>query len=159
MHDCCQGIYFALPPSYHASELTLNLPCEDSLWQASSPTEWFMALQAASPYGSIQSRLVGIYIPDSLAALEESRLLPVAHPLNPFAHFILIHAILRRLFSACSEGRKVSANGDCQPEEINLEIQRLQYALHNWFQSYLAAPETLDASLPGEEPLFIHNGL
>lgn len=159
MHDCCQGIYFALPPSYHASELTLNLPCEDSLWQAASPTEWFMALQAASPYGSIQSRLIGISIPDSLAALEESRLLPVPHPLNPFAHFILIHAILRRLFSACFEGRKVSTNGDCQPEEINQEIQRLQFALHNWFQSQLVAPETLDASLPGEEPLFIHNVL
>jgi len=159
MHDCCQGIYFALPPSYHASELTLNLPCEDSLWQAASPTEWFMGLQAASPYGSIQSRLIGISISDSLAALEESRLLPVPRPLNPFAYFILIHSILRRLFFVCSEGRKVLTTENCQPEEIIPEIQQLQFALHCWFQSYLVAPETLDASLLGDEPLFIHNGL
>jgi hypothetical protein len=67
--------------------------------------------------------------------------------------------MLRRLFFVCSEGRKVPTTENYQPEEIIPEIQQLQFALHSWFQSYLVAPETLDASLLGDEPLFIHNGL
>ncbi|RDB24817.1 hypothetical protein Hypma_008007 [Hypsizygus marmoreus] len=161
LHDCCHSIYFALPSSYDPSEIELNLPCEEALWRASTSTDWFLALQAASPYGPLESRLTGVSMMQCLAAMSETRLLNPYMPLNPFAHFILIHAILRHLFVTCVEGRqpRAAASGVDHDEIINQEIFRLQYALHNWLQNWLNSPELPKVEDVNEEPPFIHNAL
>ncbi|KAG6866665.1 hypothetical protein C0991_000775 [Blastosporella zonata] len=98
----------------------------------------------------------------TLGTLSETRLLEVRMPINPFAHFILIHAMLRHLFVTCVEGRlprgdvaaTVSTN-----DIVNQEIYRLQYALHNWLQSWLNAPDLPKVNDVNEEPPFIYNAL
>lgn len=158
MHDCCHSIYFALPSSYHPSEIELNLPCEDALWQAGSSPDWFRVLQTASPYGSSKSRLTGISMPRSLASLSGAQSLTPYIPLNPFSHFILVHAILRHLFITCVEGRitKSTADGNAGNDEtVRQEIYSLQYALHNWLQNWMNSPERPQGN---DEPSFVDNG-
>lgn len=158
MHDCCHSIYFALPPSYHPSEIELNLPCDGSLWQAATSAEWFVALQAPSPYGDSNSRLIGMSMSRCLSKLSETRLAATHIPLNPFAHFILIHAILRHLFVTCVEGRlSKAAGGVGDSDTVTREIYGLQYALHNWLQNWLNSPELPKTPEPNEEPPFINN--
>ncbi|KAG6821024.1 hypothetical protein H0H93_007914 [Arthromyces matolae] len=160
-HETTKRIYFALPSSYHPSEIELNLPCEDALWRATCATDWLAVLQQPSPYGTFKSRLTGVHMLQTLGALSETRLLEVYVPINPFSHFILIHAMLRHLFVTCVEGRlpkgdtisTVSTN-----DAVNQEIFRLQYALHNWLQSWLNAPELPKVNDVNEEPPFIYNG-
>lgn len=142
LHDCCHSIYFALPSSYHPSEIELNLPCEDGLWQAGSSEDWFRVLQTTSPYGSSKSRLIGISMPQSLVSLSV--------PMNPFSHFILIHSILRHLFVTCVE-RRIS-------ETVRQEIYNLQYALHSWLQNWMNSPELPQVNGSNDEPAFVHNG-
>ncbi|KAF8070356.1 fungal-specific transcription factor domain-containing protein [Lyophyllum atratum] len=162
LHDCCHSIYFALPSSYHPSEIELNLPCEDGLWRATTATDWFMALQKPSPYGSNKSRLTGLSMLQCLGSMSETRVLDAYMPLNPFAHFILIHAILRHLFVTCVEGRLprgVVPGVIDRNEVVSQEIYRLQYALHNWLQNWLNSPELPKVEDINEEPPFIYNAL
>ncbi|KAG6861676.1 hypothetical protein C0995_013245 [Termitomyces sp. Mi166 len=162
LHDCCHSIYFALPSSYHPSEIELNLPCEDALWRANTAADWITVLQTPSSYGTFKSRLTGVGMLQTLGALSETRLLEVHIPINPFSHFILIHAMLRHLFVTCVEGRlpkgDVAATVNTN-DAVNQEIYRLQYALHNWLQNWLNAPELPKVNDVNEEPPFIYNAL
>ncbi|KAF8893927.1 fungal-specific transcription factor domain-containing protein [Infundibulicybe gibba] len=159
LHDCCHCIYFALPPSYHPSEIELNLPCEDTLWRANNSTDWFMVLQTPSPYGPSHTRMAGASMPVCMASIVETRPLTDYTPLGPFSHFILIHAILRRLFLVCVETRMPRGPGVDGVEEVNQEVFALQYALHNWLQSWRNSPELPKIEDVGEEPVFSHNAL
>lgn len=159
MHDCCHCIYFALPSSYHPSEIELNLPCEDALWEANSAAEWYMVLQSPSPYGDCRTRLTGLSIHQTLATLGDTHQITAYIPVNPFAHFVLIHAILRHLFVVCLESRLPKLSSAVNEEEgLNHEIFGLQYALHNWLQNWMNSPDTSKINDPNDEPPFIHNG-
>ncbi|KAG6897729.1 hypothetical protein C0992_011939 [Termitomyces sp. T32_za158] len=161
LHDCCHSIYFASPSSYHPREIELNLPCEDALWRANTAADWFTVLQEPSPYGTVKSRLIGNGMLQTLGTLSETRVLDVHIPINPFSHFILIHAMLRHLFVTCVEGRL--PKGDVVAtvntnDAVNQEIYRLQYALHNWLQNWLNGPDLPKVEDVNEEPPFINNG-
>ena len=158
MHDCCHSIYFALPTSYHPSEIELNLPCEDALWQAESSPDWLRVLQITSHYGSSRSRLIGVSMPRSLASLTGTRLLATHIPLNPFSHFILIHSILRHLFITCIESGVAMAGSSGNNEMVNQEICGLQYALHNWLQNWMNSAELPQVKNSNDEPPFVQNG-
>ncbi|KAF8629187.1 hypothetical protein AX17_005772 [Amanita inopinata Kibby_2008] len=157
MHDCCHCIYFALPASYRETDIQLSLPCDEALWQAKSATEWLTALQMTSSYGSYHTRLTGASFLKSFSYISETRLLTEHIPLNPFAHFILVHAVLRQLFHACVQSRmpKTEDEPQCNADQKVIE---LQYALHNWFQSWKDSPE-MPEMIPNDEPLFINNVL
>jgi len=156
-----------MPSSYLPDEMAMCLPCEDTLWKASTATEWFLALQKPSPYGSIPERLRGVSMSRVLAELCQQHTLETSIPLNPFSHFILIHAILRNLFTVCLESRlPVSSSSPPPPpasgsndEIVNQEIMTLQYALHNWLQSWLNSPELPRTATTDAEPPFICNAL
>ncbi|KAG6886304.1 hypothetical protein C0993_006714 [Termitomyces sp. T159_Od127] len=161
-HEMTKSIYFASPSSYHPSEIELNLPCEDGLWRADTAADWITVLQDPSAYGSSKSRLTGNSMLQTLGTLSETRVLEVHIPINPFSHFILIHAMLRHLFVTCVEGRL--PKGDVVAtvntnDAVNQEIYRLQYALHNWLQSWLNGPELPKVEDVNEEPPFIYNAL
>lgn len=94
-------------------------------------------------------------MPSALSALGETRTLTTTIPLNPFAHFVLIHSILRHLFAICVDSRMPNAKPqEEQNEGANLDIYALQYALHNWLQNWMNSPD-LPTEDPNEEPPFI----
>ncbi|KAL4259105.1 Zinc cluster transcription factor 47 [Pleurotus pulmonarius] len=160
LHDCCHSIYFALPPSYLPGEVELYLPCEDSLWKAGSSKEWFMLLQSSSPYGDATARLIGQSMPKALSLMTEPRLLSTPIISNPFSLFILVHVMLYQLFTVCMEIRLPKTNiAEDYTEQTNQQVQRLQYGLHNWLQSWLHSPETPRFEGSNEEPPFMSYGL
>ncbi|KAJ7782826.1 hypothetical protein B0H16DRAFT_1494514 [Mycena metata] len=155
LHDCAQRIFFGLPQSYIPGEVTLQLPCEDSLWTAASADEWFSILQTPSRrYQSSRDRLIGPDLGTNLAAMLDPQFIPAPN-LSLFAHFILVHAILCDLFAACSESVNptldASSRGDVAPTQA---ILASQYALHNFLHSWTANR----AGYPSGELSFFHNG-
>ncbi|KAF8995473.1 fungal-specific transcription factor domain-containing protein [Cyathus striatus] len=160
MHDCCHCIYFALPPSYQSSELLLSLPCEDSLWNASTSSEWFVILQTPSHCGTPESRLKGTRMFEVVAKIEQNRLLTEAIPVSHFGHFVLIHSVLRRLFLACSKDHPLTASGGIEKEAVmDPEICLSQFALHNWLFNWNKGLQLSPLRREGDEPPFIENTL
>lgn len=157
LHDCCHCIYFALAPSFFPSEMVLNLPCEDALWQATSATEWMRVLQTPSPYGDMQARLTGASMPETLAAIAEPRQLDII-ALTPFGHFVLVHSILRHLYTVCINSRLPKAIGRVDDEAImEQEVFGLQFALHNWLMCWRHSPDMPKVD-PSDEPPFLYHG-
>ena len=88
--------------------------------------------------------------------------------MNPFAHFVVIHAIMRTLFEEYIEDRSpdsgengtATRRGSAAPVDgpNNQRIFQLQLMLHHWLQSWLSSPETprLDQET---EPRFVFNAL
>ncbi|KAJ7497058.1 fungal-specific transcription factor domain-containing protein [Mycena latifolia] len=156
LHDCCQSIYFGLSPSYIPGEVTLRLPCEDALWRAGSAEEWLSVLETPSLYQSSHQRLTGLDLPTT-SALMINPLFTPAPNLSSFGHFVLIHAILRDLFTACSETILPAGDMGGDEDTPNQTVLSFQYALHNWLHSWM----TSRAGYPQatQEPSFIENVL
>ncbi|KAK2467849.1 hypothetical protein APHAL10511_000144 [Amanita phalloides] len=158
MHDCCHGIYFGLRMTYDPTEIQLNLPCEDALWQAKCAADWFTVLQTASGYGANQTRLTGFSFYKSLSRLSETRFLTAHIALNSFAHFVLVHAILRKIFRICAENGEPRVKGGREEGSDEQKIHALQYALHNWLQSWDQSLDKPKINV-NDEPPFISNVL
>ena len=92
-------MYFSLTPSFQPTEFDISLPCDDIIWRAGSAQAWLDALRTPSPYGMGHTRLLGVGMQNALTALTEGRPLSPPLPLTPFAHFILIHSILRNIYA------------------------------------------------------------
>lgn len=159
MHDCCHCIYFALQPSYDPREMAVSLPCDTILWEASTSARWFTALQSKSPYPDTETRLTGESLSCTLEHMAQDHQPPTYIPLNPFAHFVLIHAVLRRLFVVCAADRlrKVDVTGQVDIY-MGREILALEYSLHNWVNNWKHSPEPPSVGADGDEPPFIENG-
>lgn len=87
LHDKCHCI-FLHAFIFLALEMTLFLPCEESLWKAS--------MNGISPFPL--EHLTGVSMPQQHVKEEWMKL-------NPFSHLILIHAILKNLFTVCLDSR------------------------------------------------------
>ncbi|EPQ57605.1 hypothetical protein GLOTRDRAFT_39318 [Gloeophyllum trabeum ATCC 11539] len=168
LHDCCHALYFAIRPSFNFSEVAINLPCEDALWLASSSKEWSFTLLGPSPYGqSMDKRLIGVSMPQVQAAMREYNRVPgTLPPLSPFAHFVVVHTILRDIYAIglenSTQGGRDAPGSELSSEmeqSVSQEIFNLQYSLHNWLQSWMTAPETPKMDDPEEEPPFTVNVL
>uniref|UniRef100_A0A0W0FWN4 Xylanolytic transcriptional activator regulatory domain-containing protein n=1 Tax=Moniliophthora roreri TaxID=221103 RepID=A0A0W0FWN4_MONRR len=164
LHDCCQGIFFALPPSYQANEMLIDLPCENAIWEAKSSSEWWIALQQNSPYGTVRSRLLGSRMIPVVAAMSETRSWETTPPpLSPFAHWIVIHSILVRLFVAFLEHPVQkddnAPGGALRDPNVDQEICIAQYSLHNWFKSWMHCLEPVKIPPGDEEPPFMQHAL
>ncbi|KAK0486063.1 fungal-specific transcription factor domain-containing protein [Armillaria novae-zelandiae] len=159
--DCCHAIYFATAPSYRIGEYLINLPGEDALWTAKSAEEWFTILQTASPYGSVQMRLAGPNMRRCLDSMlqGEPQLLSQPIAITPFGHFVLCHAVLRNLFDVCIESRMPVQGNTSDQAAVIKEIYTIQYALHNWLQSWLASPDVPKPGDPNSDPAFVDNAL
>lgn len=157
MHDCCHCIYFALPTSYHPQEVILNLPCENALWQATNATDWYQVLRRSSPYGTTQSsRLTGMSIPKMVAYLSEPRVIPTSVPLSSFAHFVLVHIILKQLFQYCVGGKVPKPKIGVNDDEMDPQMFKHQFALHNWLNNWKNSPDSR-IERGTNEPPFIQN--
>jgi hypothetical protein len=163
-------MYFSLPPSFQPSELDLNLPCDDALWSARDSRQWFEMAHSPSPYGTGLPRIAGVGMQRALAVLSEMRLPAIPLVLNPFAHFILIHTILRNIHASRTDipsgdftgsiSSLSGANNSATSEEGSGDNAfAIQYALHNWLQMWLNSPESMQVEKSEEEPPFVCNAM
>lgn len=143
----------------------MSLPCDNALWAATDSRDWYRTLQAPSPYGAGNARMTGFSMKRALAVLGETRLSTVSLSLNPFAHFILIHTILRNLYATQAEnpsgdatlvGTNENASGNGEGCD---DAFATQYALHNWLQMWLNSPESMQVEKSQEEPPFVCDAL
>ncbi|KAH8828146.1 hypothetical protein DL96DRAFT_1601966 [Flagelloscypha sp. PMI_526] len=154
-HDLSHTIFFALGSSYGLDEMNaVKLPCEDRLFSAKTAGDWLLALQDSSPYGSISFRLDGAEMGAAFEAIASKDLAREPSPMPPYAHWILVHRILRRFFEF---GIDISrAPGPNQSPEIFA----IQYQLHNWLQSWLRGPDTPRTKDAHQtEPRYLENAL
>lgn len=114
-----------------------------------------MVLNMSSPYGSKRDRFCPLGLQTTLTRLSEDNTdldpsAPRTAPIlvTPFAHFVLSHSILRKLFEDCLDRRLM---------EPQAEGFAIQFMLHNWLQSWLHSPETPDYA--HGEPSFLHDAL
>ncbi|KAI0322045.1 fungal-specific transcription factor domain-containing protein [Amylostereum chailletii] len=147
LHDTCHTVWFSLPPSFSQNELNWCLPSDDALWRASSSREWLTLLRQPSPYGAVSTRLTGYNMQAALAVLGDMHVTPISLPLSPFAHFVLIHAVLAAVYLSCI---------DLAPSSSSSFV--LQYTLHNWLHSWLHAPDAPEDT-GGEAPRFMQNAM
>ncbi|RDB14606.1 Zinc finger protein klf1 [Hypsizygus marmoreus] len=165
IHDCCHCMYFSIPPSFQPAEMDMCLPCDNALWDAADAREWYGLVQAPSPYGTGSSRISGFSMKRALGVLNETRFSTVSVSLNPFAHFILIHTILRNLYASHAESPTPdsiptrTATDEALPGEERDNAFAIQYSLHNWLQMWLNSPESMQVEKSREEPPFICNAL
>lgn len=167
IHDCCHCMYFSLTPSFQPSELDINLPCDTALWTATNSKDWFEIVQAPSAYGTGHARISGVRMQHALAALGETQPQLVPLSLNMFAHFILIHTILRNIcaprddasYANLPDPSLAAADGAAGRVTMKDNLLATQYALHNWLQMWLNSPESMQAEKCQEEPPFIFNAL
>ncbi|KAK0457782.1 uncharacterized protein EV420DRAFT_1643639 [Desarmillaria tabescens] len=132
-HDCSYPVYFSRPASFKSTEFDVDLPSNDELWNASNPIQWLGLVGTPSSFSTGSTTLSGVSLHQALATLagESEPLLshhvghtftPTPTPPNPFSHFILIHAILRDIYSFPS---------------ANKDYIRLQSVLYNWLQTWM----------------------
>lgn len=130
-------------------------------------------IQCPSPYGTGEARMTGVSMQQALSAMDEKRTITTPLLLNPFAHFILIHTILRNLYapraeyashddalSHCSSGFYKGDDTDMNDgSEKKTDPFATQYALHNWLQMWMNGPESTRLQKSTDEPSFICNPL
>ncbi|KAF5345367.1 hypothetical protein D9758_008500 [Tetrapyrgos nigripes] len=160
LHDTCHCIYFALPPSYQPREVDVCLPCENKLWNAKTAPEWWAVLQEESAYGAYHIRLMGQSLVHMIDLVSQPRELTTPAILSPLAHFVLIHSILRHLFTICSETRLRPADNNTliNSEFVEQQLIGIEFALNNWFLSWMKCPEKVKAK-KDEEPPFMQHAL
>ncbi|KAF9268772.1 hypothetical protein L218DRAFT_917817 [Marasmius fiardii PR-910] len=163
LHDCCQILYFSSPPSYLHNEMDIELPCENALWSAKSASEWWAILERKSPFGDYRSRLAGPRMLPTIAAITEARIWDInPPPLSAFAHWVVVHSILRRMFTMFTENpapfepQSVTSSRNDAVEQV---ISVAQFSLHNWLKSWLNCPEMPKATGEDEEPPFMQHPL
>ncbi|KAJ4483676.1 hypothetical protein J3R30DRAFT_3283945 [Lentinula aciculospora] len=156
LQDTSQCIYFTVPSSYHIAELIFNLPCDDKLWRAQSASEWWEELHRGSRYGNAHERLNCPTLPSILQLVFEPRTTQMK-AISYFAHWAVIHGIVGRLFTLCTNGPLFLRNS---LGTLDQEFHGIQYALHNWLQWWMKRPEIIDSNPPEEaEPPFMRNPL
>ncbi|KAJ3733771.1 hypothetical protein DFJ43DRAFT_994550 [Lentinula guzmanii] len=162
LQDVSQCIFFTGSSSYHIAELTFSLPCDNELWRAKSASEWWTELHRVSPYGSSHERLNCPTLPSLMRLVLEPRT-PQLKAISYFAHWAVIHGVIGRLFTLCSNRRlpsQSSASSPASSDPLDQEIYGVQVALHNWLQWWMKRPE---ANLPNNaeemEPPFMQNPL
>ncbi|KIY43290.1 hypothetical protein FISHEDRAFT_53788 [Fistulina hepatica ATCC 64428] len=157
LHDCCCPIYFGTMPNFQLQEITLGLPANERLWNASTADAWLQQLQD-TVYGNMHNQLLGFGLPAVLQQVCAPRVIERPFPLSPFAHFVTVHCILRSQFMTFAARPPVLV-GVNAGEDVRQELFLIQYALHNWFQSWLASPDMPKMERPDDEPPFLQHSL
>jgi hypothetical protein len=141
LQDCSYCIYYdSTAPAFLGLEIEINLPCDDALWRAQTSLEWYKIQQAPSPYGMGLSRMLGTNMQFTLASLKDRSASAVPFNVNPFASFILIHSILRDVFSRTTHG---SSPHTGMIDHGGINGIAIESSLHKWQKMWSANPETV----------------
>ncbi|KAJ3575737.1 hypothetical protein NP233_g905 [Leucocoprinus birnbaumii] len=158
LHDCCHCLYFSMSPSFQTNEIDICLPCDDGLWVAGSATQWLQTAKSPSQYGHGLARLSGFNMQRALAILSEPQPTVTPPALNPFAHFILIHTILRNLYTSYARDH-ADAPSPNDSSNIKGVTFSTQFSLHTWLQMWMNSPDAIRYDNSREEPPFMYNAL
>lgn len=153
-----------MAPVFHPSEIEIALPCDDSLWTASTVKEWYQMLQTPSQYAVGPRHIPSVNMRRALVSLDNPGPLGMPLHVNPFSHMILIHTIIRNIFAsgfddAYSENPARAQTGaplaDAAASTRSKNLSN-QYALHNWLEMWRANPDAIILEKAGFEatPVF-----
>ena len=127
-------------------ESEIKLPCDETLWTASTAKEWFHSLRTPSIYGVGPRRLQAISVQQALSSLDLPVPMDMQTRLNPFSHFVVIHTIFRDLFSAYFD----RSSGSAESSMSTSRRTPTEYTLHNWYQAWSHSSEGLRGRDGGE---------
>lgn len=124
-------ILYDTPPLVLNHELDLPLPCSCREWVAGTQSEWLAARVAVPPPLSFREcfRTQLSTTPEQYQAFKLT--------LSPMATYVLIHALLQRIYMANS----LSPDWD-RTSLPRTETDALHHALDNWHTSWKQSPET-----------------
>ena len=142
LQDCSSTIYYSMPPAFLGLEVGINLPCDDALWRAQTSAEWYNIQRMPSPYGTGLSRMLGTNMQFALASLEDRGTSVVPYTVSPFASFVLIHSILRDIFSTHNTRTPYGSSLHSHHGGIN-GVNMIRWSLHNWQKMWSADAETV----------------
>lgn len=136
MQDFTQIVMYGRDAAYTEADRSFCLPSEDALWDAPDSRTWYAVLKApGSPYGDMHERMFGVPWKVAVIKLQDEFAEPI--PLNPAAHFILVHYIQSRLGS-CVQSRTMTP---AMPSAVlRAEIDIVQHMLQKWFDSWKTSP-------------------
>lgn len=163
LQDCSYCIYYSIAPAFLDLEIEINLPCDDALWRAQTSSEWYKIQQAPSFYGMGLSRMLGTNMQFALASLKDRSTSPVPSTVNPFALFVLIHSILRDVFSGHNtRSAQGSSPHTCMVDHggINdMNTIAIESSLHKWQEMWSANPETVHSGENNDGLPFVSNAI
>ncbi|RAH43557.1 uncharacterized protein BO95DRAFT_475064 [Aspergillus brunneoviolaceus CBS 621.78] len=125
-----QTILYDTPPMVLSHELDLPLPSSCREWIAATPSAWLAARTTAPPAISFRECL-------RLQLATTQPQVP-APSLSPMANYVLIHALLQRIYLANSLSQDVD-----RPSLSAAETDSLERALNNWRITWKASPDTV----------------
>ena len=144
--------------------MEINLPCDDALWRAPTCAEWYKIQQESSPYGMGLSRMLGTNMQFTLASLKDRSTSTAPSTVNPFASFVLIHSILRDVFSGhntrTTQGSSPHTCVIGHGEIINdMNTIAIESSLHEWQKMWFANPETVHSREISDGLPFVSNAI
>ncbi|KAF9565095.1 hypothetical protein CPC08DRAFT_659666 [Agrocybe pediades] len=140
LQDCYNCVYFSSMPTFTSDEFEINLPSDDDLWKAANARDWYQVLSVPGSNPRLgTSRVLGTSMQQALYALKDQGPASLSHTLNPFSAFVVVHAILRDIFSTPSHSQLGFPPGGINSSPLSPMIPAsdplaVQYALHNWQQ-------------------------
>ncbi|KDR83171.1 hypothetical protein GALMADRAFT_239005 [Galerina marginata CBS 339.88] len=164
LQDCMQSVYNASQPAFMPSEFEINLPSDDELWRAQSAREWYQIQRMPSNYGIGTPRILGTSMQMALSALKEQNTAMFPYTLNPFSAFVLVHSILRDVFSPAQSAG--TAPGSIPTPSMTVAAGNpsgnsltIQCTLHNWHRMWTNNPETVHAEQQNQGTPFVHDAI
>jgi len=162
LQDCSYCTYYSTVPAFLGLEAEINLPCDDALWRAQTSAEWCKIQRAPSRYGTGLSRMLGTNMQFTLASLKDRGASVVPYAVNPFALFILIHSILRDIFSTHNARTPHGSPHACVTDHGGISSVNnisIQCSLQNWQKMWSANPETVESGEDGQGLPFVSNAI
>ncbi len=134
--DCSHCVLFSgMPSAFQPIEFDMNAPCDESLWKAPTAIEWYALVSMPPPC----TALSGVPMRHALQALQQPPS-DFENPadillLNKFTLFILIHEVLRKLYSQLHNYTSTPWSAD--PLSHALFFPEFTRILHNWAQMWM----------------------
>ncbi|KAI9374892.1 hypothetical protein BJX61DRAFT_237790 [Aspergillus egyptiacus] len=142
-----QAIVYNIPPTILNDEIHLRLPCSSIQWNAKSAREWARIRRSTEDREPL--------FQDALATLLTNCQFPApqSYFASPLGNFVLIHALLQRLFMI----QQLTAAP--HPACVDSLHGQLECALHRWKLGWQCAPESsLDPHNPSGPIPFTSTG-
>lgn len=162
LQDCSYCIYYSTAPAFLGLEIEINLPCDDALWKAQTSAEWYKIQQVPSPYGIGLSSMLGTNMQFALTSLKDLSTSAIPSTVNPFASFVLIHSILRDVFSGHDTRTQGSSPHSCLIDHDGnngMNATAIESSLHKWQEMWSANPETVHSGKNSQELPFVSNAI
>ena len=163
LQDCSYCVYYSTIPALLGLEIEINLPCDDVLWRAQTSAEWYKIQQTPSPYGMGLSRMIGTNMQFALSSLRDRSTSVVPSTVSPFASFILIHSILRDVFSVHNKRTMHGSSPHTRMTDhdgINgVNTIAIESSLHKWQKMWSDNSETVHSGENSHGLPFVSNAI